>query len=99
MALLPVLPALRRSFSSLTAGLSRRRNGSSLRRHAAAAEGKTAHLLFAANLEEPSAPAVPVTGDFAARLSFTRPRYDSTRWRVPFELPVPWSASVNRRSP
>src|SRR2546430_11621830 len=68
MALLPVLPALRRSFSSLTAGMSRRRNGSSLRRHATAAEGKTAHLLFAANLEEPSARPVPVTRYFPARL-------------------------------
>src|SRR5437763_1887439 len=45
MALLPVLPALKRSFSSLTAGMSRRRNGSSLARHATAAEGKTNHVV------------------------------------------------------
>src|SRR5438309_11825680 len=97
MALLPVLPALRRSFSSLTAGMSRRRNGSSLARHATAAEGKTAHLLFAANLEEPSARTVPVTKYFPARLEFTRPRYENTRSRVALELPVTWSARFNRR--
>ena len=68
MASLPDRPPLRRSFNSLTAGASLRRNGSSLARQATAAEGKSAHLLFTANTEEPSSRMVAVTRYLPAKL-------------------------------
>src|SRR6266513_3067312 len=90
---------LTRSFSSLTAGARRRRNGSSLARHATAAEGKVAHLLFAANLDEPSVRTVPVTRYFPAKPYFTRPRKESNRCCEALELPVTVCARFKRLYP
>ena len=54
IASLPVRPQPPRSLSSDTTGSSRLNASSSLTRHAAANDGKYAHLLFSANFDAPS---------------------------------------------
>src|ERR1051325_8110726 len=96
MASLPDWPAENRSFSSFTIGAILWKNGSSLTRHATAAHGKVAHLLFTANLEEPSVRRGPVTRYLPGKLCLKHPNTAASRSCDRLEFPVTTFARFRR---